>query len=307
LKEAHGLGEWEGNIPLNALIPSKGRCGLLVPLLTLTGLLAGSASVLFGADLALLVGDSSKSIGRATAAIERLPGVKVTHLYLLQGITNIDAAVSRLQRFPFDGVVALGNAGHQLFRSRNFEHPYAATLVTADLDDTVIPNRAPPEEWAGLLHTLLPQRKTLTMVCPQAKERKEFQPLFKALQAVGWKLMIELPRRGEPLKETVARSIPGAEAFFLQRSKALLKRKILLRLLKEAHTHKVPLLGFSNALVKAGALASLQVSPEALGVRAAETALKKPLSPMKSKLSLNTKRAEYLGLQIPKSIQKRLR
>lgn len=257
--------------------------------------------------IALLVGEDTRSIQAARQGVEAVEGSRVTVFELFQGLTAVDEARTKLRRIPFQGVVALGNRAHEFYRSLKLRGRYSSTLLLGVDEASQIPFEADPESWMEILEALFPETEVVASVARNPAEVPSLLHLRTALEARGRRLHLEIPRSVEDVEEAAARAVRAAPVFFLPRDRGLLKRKVLLRLLKEAHANRVAVLGFSKAFVQAGALLALEVQPRDLGHRAGEVALGRDPSPLPTQLYLNEKRAEYLGIEVPDSLRERLR
>lgn len=257
-----------------------------------------SPSPLLAEKLALLVGSDAKGFQRAARSIESMEGVEVVTFELFKGVVALDDAKDKLSRFPFDAALALGESAEVFLQAQSLDIPTGAALVHHGSLPVLEPFEAPAEKWTDLFRRLLPDCKVVTSVAERGPLPLSLLALRKALEKSGRTLDVIQPGPQEELTAAVERAMTDSQAFFLARTPAVLKRKVLLGVLKSAHNHKVAILAFSSAFVKAGALVALEVSPEAVGLRAAARVLGRTPSPLEPELSVNEKRAEYLGLPL---------
>jgi hypothetical protein len=253
-------------------------------------------------DLALIIGRRSKGIERAIQAIKMLPNVRAVRLNLYEGLSQVDQARNRLLHHPFVGILAFGDQAHEFLLGLHQGKQWYTIFSSLPASETILSPKVPPEEWTHLLEKLIPESDVLNTLLPAGEAPAFFSPLQLALNASGHQLIAYRPAPGESLHAALNRVLRPGTSFLLPPIPALMKRKNLLQALNTSHRRKVPLFTFSKVLVKAGALAALTVSPEVIGRRGAALALGQKPPPLVASLSLNTKRAAYLGIQIPKEL-----
>lgn len=193
----------------------------------------------------------------------------------------------------------MGNSAYELLKSLGVRIPNAGVMVVGVKDPALIAFEAAPTQWLDLLERIRPGTRRIGAVAADPETVPVLARFASEFAKRGGELVIETPRAGEELEEAAARAVKAAPVFYLARDVDILKRKVLTRILNEAHSGRVLVLGFSDAFVKAGALASLEVSARDVGRLAAEVALGRTPSPLPVEISFNLKRAKFLEVAIP--------
>lgn len=115
------------------------------------------------------------------------------------------------------------------------------------------------------------------------------------------------------------RALQESDAFIAVADNVVSNRKTVQNLLLTTYRQKVPVIGYSRAYVRAGALAAVYSTPEQIGRQAGELvgglmkkekwSLPAPLHPRYFSIEVNREVARSLGISVPrtKSIEKRLR
>lgn len=268
-------------------LPTRSILGLALSL-CLSLPLPGAAS-----DLAVLVGKASSTFEQVLQGVETLPGVKVHRFDLHEGLTRVDEARDRLRRYPFAGILVLGDSAEEFVSGLRLSTPWRPMLPL---------NEVPAAYWAELMVKLLPGQQTLHTLTPTPTPAY-LEELDAALRVAGRKLKLHpFPAEGDPVG-ALDGALKQDSAFFLWAAPELLKRKALLEVLKLSHDRKVALLAFSRVLVDAGALAALEEDPASLGARSAALTLERTPPPPEVKLQLNEKRAAFLGVTPPAGME----
>lgn len=257
-------------------------------------------------QLAVLVGKALASLEAAVRGMARVPEVELRVFRLHEGTTEIDRAVAALRHYPFDGVVALGASAHEFFRSSGARLPYAATMVLgasdAEPDDRVVPFEATPADWLALFQRLFPEAHDFGAVATGEGEQARLEALRQVLAGAQRALVVQRVGPSSSLSASLRQLLARVQVFYFSRDRGLLEASTAREVLKAAHRARVPVVAFSRGLVRAGALASLDLSPELAGERAARTALGLATGHIRPALTLNRARARSLGLDVPAAL-----
>ena len=170
----------------------------------------------------------------------------------------------------------------------------------------------PPERQLRFLRLLLPEAKRVGLLISEA-QRKDLQNLQTSAETQGLRLSIETvtgqdPRAlNESLNDGLQRLVTKTEVLLAWPDNSIFNPLSIQNILLSTYRQRVPLLGFSAAYTKAGALASLYSSVESLAEQTAEMAqtvllqnvLPSPQYPKKFEVSFNRQVGRSLGVYLP--------
>jgi len=230
-------------------------------------------------------------------------------------------------------VVSVGTAATQRVFELNKSVPVLSTLVPRNsyrvLEEKVrqqgrqyarsaIHLDQPIARHMGLIHTILPSKKTVGVVLGPNTRFLQAE-LKSAAKNEGMRIQIETMGHAQRLIGPLNRALKESDAFIAVPDNVVSNRKTVQNLLLTTYRQKVPVIGYSRAYVRAGALAAVYSTPEQIGQQAGELvgrlikkenwSLPAPLHPRYFSVEINREVARSLGISIPqtKSIENRLR
>jgi putative ABC transport system substrate-binding protein len=200
--------------------------------------------------------------------------------------------------------VALANPGVPLLVALD---PYAQPQEGT----TVLSPYADPAAQLRVLREALPNAKRVGLLYNAAKSRElaeRYSEVASQAGLVTTRAEVADARNVAPL----ARALMGrVDVLWLLPDSTVVTSETFPFLVQRSFEVKVPLVGFSESLCRAGALLALEVSPTELGQRAATAAQRllagatSTAEPNLGGLCLNARAASLLGLQLPEALRAR--
>ncbi len=245
---------------------------------------------------------------QALAGIRKIAGLTVDAQELDD---SPDAPPTSLPRLGRDtAVVALGTRASELVAHAAPSAPLVSCMVLSSdaargaANVQVVPIEVPIETQIDGLRTFLPEARSIGILFDPALNAKRTEVVAAALAAAGYAPVLApvtshamLPQALSSLPNSVDAilAIPDTTVYTQQASKALLLFSF---------RNKIPLIGLTEAWVKAGALYALEWDYEelgtycgALGLRALQ-APKSPPPPLpRPRIAINLRSAEQLGIK----------
>ncbi len=235
---------------------------------------------------------------------------------------NIDASLFNPKKARL--VVAVGTAATQKVFELNIALPVLGTLLPRNsyrvLEErarqqgkkyarTAIVLDQPISRNLNLIRKILPNRKVLGVVLgPDTRFLRA--ELTSAAKQDGLRIHIETMGYAQHLMGPLNRALEDAGAFIAVADNVVSNRKTVQNLLLTTYRHKIPVIGYSRAYVRAGALAAVYSTPEQIGRQAGElvSSIVKskswnlPLSVFPKYFSVEVNRdvARSLGIHLPK-------
>jgi len=238
------------------------------------------------------------------------------------GYDRIDAAF-------FDGknarlVVTVGTAATQKVFDINTSLPVLGTLVPRN-SYRVLERRAsqqgkkfvrstilldqPIRRHMGLIQNILPGKNMVSVVL--GPETRFLKPeLESAAEKKGMRIRIETMGYAQRLIDPLNRALEDTDAFIAVADNVVSNRQTVQNLLLTTYRQKVPVIGYSRAYVRAGALAAVYSTPEQIGRQAGELVgglmksnrwlLPSSLYPKYFSVGVNRNVARSLGIVMPK-------
>ncbi len=173
----------------------------------------------------------------------------------------------------------------------------------------------PLERQLGMIRTLLPDLKHIGTLYDPSKTASTINEARRLLKPNGADLV--------PTQVTSERDVPGAlrallpsvGALWLVPDSTVLTDESLRFILNAALEERVPVIGFSREFARSGALLCLSVNYGDIGRQAGRLTAKildgqvslpaKPLPPDRIETSVNLKTAKFLGIEIPKDLERK--
>lgn len=166
----------------------------------------------------------------------------------------------------------------------------------------------PPDRVIGLARALLPDMKRMALLTSPASESAEPQYASRA-QKLGLSLEIARARSAEEVGPALKTLLDAAEVLIAVPDQTLYNSETIYGVLLTTYRNRVPVIGFSAPLVKAGALAAVYTSPEDIGRELATMVIDQLENPRRSlpsarhpqRFSVTTNRqvGRSLGIELP--------
>ncbi|MGC4119178.1 MAG: ABC transporter substrate binding protein [Myxococcales bacterium] len=207
-------------------------------------------------------------------------------------------------------IVALGPEAARLAATATGTKTVSTLLsAEADKDAVVLPMFVAPARQVRTLKTVLPAAQTVGMVYDPKVSKALVAGCEAAAAAEGLKLVrAEVGSRAEVAE--AARSLVGkVDALWLVPDPTVISADTFKLLLQISLAAKMPVMGFTSGMAKAGALVSLEATHEELGQHVAEAARRilagqaAALEGCEGTLYLNAKVAELLGVALPDEVK----
>jgi putative ABC transport system substrate-binding protein len=251
---------------------------------------------------------------------------KHRYVELMMTGSATDDLEKRISQAKPDVVVTLGTEASKVAVASVEDVPVVFAMVANPVDSGILPRRpsadqavagvttdvAPAEQFA-LLRQVVPKAKRIAVIyCPQYTEATVAGG-EKAAKAAGMELLrfpVE-PYRVDAALENLARE--SVDAMWTVTDPGVMVPATAKRILTYALKAKVPVIGFSPAMVRAGALLGFEIDPKALGAQAAGIVAgllyegKKPADfhvvyPEGPVLYLNAAVAQRIGVKLPEAV-----
>ncbi len=221
-------------------------------------------------------------------------------------------------------VVAVGTAATEKVFQLNTSLPVLGTLVPRN-SYRVLEQRAskqgrkfarctilldqPAIRHMALIRKILPNKNMVSVVLgPETRFLKT--ELTSAAKQNGLRIRIETMGYAQRLIDPLNRALEDSDAFVAVADNVVSNRQTVQNLLLTTYRQKVPVIGYSHAYVRAGALAAVYSTPEQIGKQAGELAAELvksnhwslPLSlyPKYFSVDVNSDVARSLGIVLPK-------
>ncbi len=163
----------------------------------------------------------------------------------------------------------------------------------------------------ALAETILPHKKNIGVVLGPSTRNLESK-LQTLASHKGIRVKVETMRSNQRLVGPLNRALEGSDAFLAIADPAVSNRRTVQNLLLTTYRQRVPVIAYSKAYVKAGALAAVYSTPHQIGTHAGEIvgglvrtgnwSLPKPQFPKYFSVEINDQVAKSLGLRVPKAV-----
>jgi hypothetical protein len=161
----------------------------------------------------------------------------------------------------------------------------------------------PPARLAALMRHLLPE-KTRFGIVHSSETRSELPPLRRSFALAGYSLDVEIVDSDVTLLPALDALLPRIDALLAIPDSQIYRRETIKPLLVTTYRYRRPLIAFSPALVKAGALAALYSSPGQIGRQTGELILNRgsnlpaPQAPAYFSIAINQSVADAFNLPV---------
>jgi putative ABC transport system substrate-binding protein len=275
---------------------------------TLAAALAAAGDV-HAQRLIVVSSDEAPPYQQALAGIQKISGITVEAQLLGPDVQSAPSgAFARLGRDT--ALVALGTRASELVARSGSSSPLVSCLVLSPDTARGAPNAqvvaidVPIEAQIEALRTFLPQVRTIGILFDPAINAKRIEGIATALAGAGYQTRLAPVTSHAMLPQALANlpnavdailAIPDTTVYTQQASKALLLFSF---------RNSIPLIGLTEAWVKAGALYALEWDYEELGAYCGALALrtlqssKAPLPPLpRPHVAINLRSAEQLRIK----------
>jgi len=260
----------------------KARSRLLLALFLTLFLAWTSVVAAAPASIALVLSDDSapyqETANNIRALVDQSPGRAVVSVYSPGG------KKPDFGREHHDLIVAVGVRAAQEVMAMNLTTPILATLIPRQAFEKIARQRdyrqfsavyldQPLARQMELIHLALPERNRIGVVLGP-----ESQDTLKALQSAAkeakFALVVEKIGADEELLPALQRVLADSDVLLALPDPLVFNRGTVQSLLLTTYRYQDPVIGFSQAYVKAGALAAVYTTPEQAGRQAGEVLLR---------------------------------
>jgi len=239
---------------------------------------------------------------------------------------DVGELTGKIRDAKADLVLTLGTEASKVTAVHIEDMPVVFAMVANPVDSGVLPRRSYPGQLvAGVTTDVMPKRqfemlrrlvpgakRVAVIYCPQYTEVtvKEGEEAAKSLGMELVRFPVE-PFRVDKAVDKLAKE--PVDAIWTVTDPGVMVPASARLILVFALKNKIPVIGFSHEMVRAGALFGFGIDAEAIGAQAGDVAAailregKKPeefhlLYPEKVSLALNASVAERIGLEFPKEV-----
>lgn len=225
--------------------------------------------------------------------------VSTARLVISVGVRAAEAVAQKSKKTP---VIAV------LVPRDWYIHGGQARLATDQRPATAVFLDQPYSRQLSLVREGLPEASTLGVVLSntQAWQLHELQSQAKSLRLSVTGVIVDSEQR---LVESLDKLLPGVDLLLALPDGGVFNRGTAQTIFLTTYRYRVPVVGYSSSLTRAGALVSIYSSPDQIGQQAAELALKAlstggvklPAAqfPRYYSVSINAHVARSLGLELP--------
>lgn len=188
----------------------------------------------------------------------------------------------------------------------------AALVPSSVFDDLAVRGRAsavfldqPPARQLALLNLLLPDARRVGVLVGRA-QRKYLGPLAQAAESMRLQLQVSLVENRDGLFDALQQVAARSDVLLAWPDATVFNPQTIQSILLTTYRQRVPLLGFSTAYTKAGALASVHSSVPQMAAQTADLvraalagSLPAPQYPREFEVSLNRQVGRSLGIELP--------
>lgn len=211
-------------------------------------------------------------------------------------------------------VVAVGTAAAELAKAGKPETPvlYAMVHNTAKLGVDaagVVPMYVPPVRQLKALKQAVPSIKAVGIASDPAESQWQLPEYEAAAKAEGLRLVVEQVSGKQDVARAVRALAGKVDALWLVPDRTIVAPETFRFIVETSVSSRIPVLTFSSAMAKAGALVGIEVEHQTLGAHLATLAKrrlaggKEPATPAEPKLYLNSKTAELMGLSLSSAVK----
>jgi ABC-type uncharacterized transport system substrate-binding protein len=260
-------------------------------------------------EIALILADDSPPYREFASSLQK-------NLKAGWRINYTDNDLRPLDRFPVDLVITAGTEALRKTLGKAQKTPVLATLLPENAYQGIILDaRSPPpvsaiyldqpaRRQARLLRLLFPDSQRIGMLVSE-QSRAQANAFRQPLTSQRLQLITEAVNDEAHILPALETLLPRTDALLALPDPLIYSRNTIKPLLITAYRFRRPVVAFSAALVKAGALAGLYSTPAQIGRQAGEQVsthgnrLPPPGGPVEFSLSINQSVADAFGLRLP--------
>lgn len=279
------------------------RSALILLIFSLLALVARAG------EIAIVLADSSAPYQEFASGLQqRLKGSNWQ-------ISYVDTEPHAPERQPVALIVTAGSEALRKTLASSPKVPILATLLTEHAYQNQIGTSRPPaisaiyldqpaQRQARLLRLLFPELQRVGLLLSE-QSRQQADSLRTALAGQRLQPVSEFANGEEYILPTLEALMQRSEVLLALPDPLLYSRNTIKPILITSYRHRRPVIAFSPAMVKAGALAALYSTPLQIGRQAAElliahgTHLPLPATPSKFSIDINRSVADAFGLRLP--------
>lgn len=230
-------------------------------------------------------------------------------------INYIDSEPHAAERQPVALIVTAGSEALRKTLAAAPKVPIIATLLTEHAYQSQVGPSRPPaisaiyldqpaQRQARLLRLLFPELQRVGLLLSE-QSRQQADNLRAALAGQRLQPVSEFANGEEYILPTLEALMQRSEVLLALPDPLLYSRNTIKAILITSYRHRRPVIAFSPAMVKAGALAALYSTPQQIGRQAADmlithgARLPAPSGPSKFSIDINRSVADALGLRLP--------
>lgn len=184
--------------------------------------------------------------------------------------------------------------------------PNGEKAVSAELKAKVVPMFVPAQRQAKVIRSVLPSAKRIGVIYDPTQSKALVAELDAAASSVGLTLLREEVTARKEVIGAVRTLVGRVDVLWLVPDATVLGTDTIKFMVQTSIQSKVPLVGFSQGLTKAGALLSVEAEFDEMGKKAAQAVRKGPGTQPEApqgKIYLNARSAELLGISIPSGVR----
>lgn len=266
--------------------------------------------------------EAARNFAEIITADEASTDVELSFIEAGKGAPNLDLS----ERIAgSDLVVTVGLNATQFISGVNPRPPVLAILIPAQAVKALLPSIASPvasRQWISaivldqpverqlrLIKVLFNGTKSVGILLSSSNELNPSE-IGKLSKRFGLDLYTEMVNQGENIFRELGYVLDKADVFLANPDPFIFNRQTAGNILQSAYRHRVPVIGFAQSHVKAGALSAVFSSPKQIGRQAGEFVLeyfkndkmKIPAiqSPKYFSVGINRQVERSLGLALPK-------
>lgn len=260
-------------------------------------------------EIALIVADDSAPYREFAGSLQK-------NLQAGWKIAYTDNSLRPTDRHPVDLIVTAGSGALRTALAANPKTPILATLLPEySYKAALVEARAPPlvsaiyldqpaRRQARLLRLLFPELRSVGLLVSD-QSPQQIAPFRSAMVLQRMQLLTEQASSEQQILPALENLLSRSEVLLAVPDALIYSRSSIRPLLITAYRFQRPVIGFSAALAKAGALASLYSTPAQIGQQAGAlisthgNRLPSPRPPAEYSLTINRSVADAFGLRLP--------
>ncbi len=296
-------------------MPSRRLAAIAIPCLCLGLGLSEPAPHHGQIDVAVVMSQNLAPYRAAIEAFSAEDGVRVTVLDLKGDVEEGAWILRKIQTLDPDAILTVGSLATEIIGTRISDIPIVfcmtpkvAAEVSAAPNVTGVYLMVDPDLQFQALKELVPKVRTVGVIYDPAQSEKTIRQAAAAARSRDLTLQTRPIESPKDVPKTIREFIGTVDAIWMFPDPTCFNRDSFEFLLKQSIEHRVPIMVFAEAYVKAGALLSLSPDYGEIGrqaarliarIHAGESASRiLPKGPEKPVLVVNRRTAESLGIEM---------